>query len=136
MAKMPNIAKKFESGVGFSKGCALLALKKPPPLVPNCLMTSCDATGPCAMTCLAPSTVCTTSYGLRFCTTPCDTRNTAPTTAMGNKTHRVARTMSTQKLPRVSFSFCATPRMNAIAIAMPTAADTKLWYARPAICVK
>ena len=38
--------------------------------------------------CGAFLTVCTTSYGLRFCTTPCDTRNTAPTTAMGNKTHR------------------------------------------------
>ena len=44
--------------------------------------------------------------------------------------------MSTQKLPSVSFSFCAMPRMNAIATAMPTAADTKLWYASPAICVK
>ena len=54
---MPNIARKFVSGVGFSNGCALLALKKPPPLVPNCLMISCDAAGPCAMTCLAPSTV-------------------------------------------------------------------------------
>src|SRR2546430_15849072 len=30
--------------------------KKPPPLVPNSLMTSCDATGPCAMICCV--TVC------------------------------------------------------------------------------
>ena len=51
MAKMPNIARKLVSGVGFSNGCALLALKKPPPLVPNCLMISCDATGPCAIIC-------------------------------------------------------------------------------------
>ena len=42
---------KFESGVGFSNGCALLALKKPPPLVPHSLMISCDATGPWAITC-------------------------------------------------------------------------------------
>ena len=28
-----------------------MALKKPPPLVPHSLMISCDATGPCAMTC-------------------------------------------------------------------------------------
>ncbi len=48
---MPNISRKFDSGVGFSNGCALLALKKPPPLVPNCLMISCDATGPCAIVC-------------------------------------------------------------------------------------
>ncbi len=35
--------------------------------------------------------------------------------------------MSTQKLPMVSFSFWAMPRMNAMATEMPTAADTKLW---------
>ena len=52
MRKMRNIARKLVAGVGFSKGCALLALKKPPPLVPNCLMASCDATGPCAMVCV------------------------------------------------------------------------------------
>ena len=40
------------SGVGFSNGCALLALKKPPPLVPNILIASCEATGPCAMVCV------------------------------------------------------------------------------------
>jgi len=33
MRKMENISKKFERGVGFSNGCALLVLKKPPPLV-------------------------------------------------------------------------------------------------------
>ena len=44
--------------------------------------------------------------------------------------------MSTQKLPSDSFSFCAMPRMKAMATEMPTAAETKLWYARPAICVK
>jgi hypothetical protein len=32
-----NISKKLEKGVGFSNGCALLALKNPPPLVPSCL---------------------------------------------------------------------------------------------------
>ena len=131
------------NGVGFSKGCALLALKKPPPLVPHSLMISCEATGPCAITCLActvaavcGSTSCTRSYGLRFCTTPCDTSSSAPTMQNGSSTHSVARVMSTQKLPSVSRSRAAMPRMNAIASAMPTAADTKLWYASPAICVK
>jgi hypothetical protein len=126
MTKIPNIATQFDSGVGFSNGCELLALKKPPPLVPNCLITSCDATGPCAMTCLAPSTVVTVSYGFRFCTTPCETRKRAPTIAIGSSTHRVARTRSTQKFPIVSVSCCVTPRMNAIATAMPAAAETKL----------
>ena len=46
---------------------------------------------------------------------------------MGSSTQSVARVMSTQKLPIVSFSFWAMPRMKAMATAMPTAADTKLW---------
>lgn len=29
---------QFENGVGFSKGWALLTLKKPPPFAPNCLI--------------------------------------------------------------------------------------------------
>ena len=52
MAKIVNISIRLVSGVGFSNGCALLALKKPPPLVPHSLMISCDATGPCAMVCV------------------------------------------------------------------------------------
>jgi len=31
------INSQLVSGVGFSKGCPALALKKPPPLVPRCL---------------------------------------------------------------------------------------------------
>ncbi len=42
--------------------------------------------------------------------------------------------MSTQKLPTVRRSVRVTPRMTAIAIAMPSAAETKLCHARPAIC--
>ena len=52
MMKIERICRKFENGVGFSKGWALLALKKPPPLVPSILMASCEATGPCAMVCV------------------------------------------------------------------------------------
>src|SRR5579872_1108295 len=48
-AKMLNNSIRLENGVGFSNGCALLALKNPPPLVPHSLIISCDATGPCAM---------------------------------------------------------------------------------------
>ena len=59
MTKIKTIWRKLESGVGFSKGCAELALKKPPPLVPSILMASCDATGPCGMVCTAPSSVVT-----------------------------------------------------------------------------
>ena len=59
IAKIRNIERKFVSGFGFSKGCAAFALKKPPPFVPSCLITSCEATGPSAIVCLAPSSVCT-----------------------------------------------------------------------------
>ena len=68
---------KLESGVGFSNGCAELALKKPPPFVPSILIASCEATGPCAMVCAAPSSVFTSVYGAKFCGTPCHTRNSA-----------------------------------------------------------
>src|SRR5262249_6329596 len=115
IAKIANIASTLLKGVGFSNGCALLALKKPPPFVPNCLMISCDATGPWAIVCSVTTVVCglpsvpvvvtvcgsmtaALSYGLRFCTTPCETRNNAPTIEIGNSTHTVARVMSTQKL--------------------------------------
>ncbi len=43
---MASISRKFASGVGFSYGWAELALKKPPPLVPSCLMASWEAIGP------------------------------------------------------------------------------------------
>src|SRR6185437_36772 len=49
MRKIAIISRKFESGVGFSNGWALFALKKPPPLVPSILMASCEATGPWAI---------------------------------------------------------------------------------------
>ena len=57
IAKIETICTKFESAVGFSNGCAALALKKPPPLVPSILMAICEATGPSAIVCLAPSSV-------------------------------------------------------------------------------
>ena len=72
------------------------------------------------------STSFTVSYGFRFCTTPCDTSTSAPTMQNGSSTHRQLRTRSTQKLPMVSISRRAMPRMKAMASAMPTAAETKL----------
>ena len=55
--KIDTIWMKLLSAVGFSYGCAALALKKPPPLVPSILIATCEATGPCAMVCCAPSKV-------------------------------------------------------------------------------
>src|SRR5574339_1126832 len=111
---MGNISKKFEKGVGFSYGCAELTLKKPPPLVPSCLIAICEAAGPTAMTCSVSldflvlgwpfssrtglpslsttgssySEGCTTvavGYALKVCTVPCETRIRARTTDNGNR---------------------------------------------------
>ena len=44
--KISSISTRFVSAVGFSNGCAELALKKPPPSPLNSLIASCEATGP------------------------------------------------------------------------------------------
>jgi hypothetical protein len=49
IAKIASIWRKFESGVGFSKGWAALAFMKPPPFVPSILIATWEAIGPCAM---------------------------------------------------------------------------------------
>ncbi len=72
--------------LGFSNGIALLTLKKPPPLVPSSLMTSCEATGPSASVCSPPASVPKVSYGDRFWITPCETRKSAPTIEIGRRT--------------------------------------------------
>jgi len=74
MEKMRTISRKFTSGVGFSNGWALLALKKPPPFVPSILITSCEATGPRVITCFRPSSVVTSRDAENVCGTPAATR--------------------------------------------------------------
>jgi hypothetical protein len=51
MSRMASSSRKLDRGVGFSSGWAELTLKKPPPLVPSCLMAIWDAAGPTAMVC-------------------------------------------------------------------------------------
>ncbi len=48
MTRISSISKKLVKPVEFSNGKAELTLKKPPPLVPSSLITSCEATGPWA----------------------------------------------------------------------------------------
>ena len=57
MSRRASISRKFEIGVGFSNGCAELALKKPPPLVPSCLMAIWLAAGPTAIVCCVTTVV-------------------------------------------------------------------------------
>ena len=55
---------------------------------------------------------------------------------VGSSTQSEARVVSTQKLPRVFDSRREIPRTSAMARAMPTAAEKKLWYASVSICVR
>ena len=50
------------SGVGFSYGCAELTLKKPPPLVPSCLIAICEAAGPIGKVCVGHLGILVTSW--------------------------------------------------------------------------
>ncbi len=65
---------KLVSAFGFSNGIAELTLKKPPPLVPSCLIATCEATGPRARACWAPSSVFAPTAPPRVWTTPWETR--------------------------------------------------------------
>ena len=84
-----------------------------------------------------PRRVFTATSAWKFWTTPArHEEERARRSEMGSRTQRIARVQSNQKLPMpVAFSR-ATPRITATAIAIPVAADRKLWRARPAICVK
>ena len=63
-------------------------------------------------------------------------RMIAAITDSGNRIRMMPRTRSTQKLPRSLVLRRASPRTNAMATAMPTAAETKFCTARPAICTR
>ena len=69
-------------------------MKKPPPLVPSCLMATCEAAGPTAMFwvvhggAVASVVACTKAacwVSWKVCTTPCDSRTTAKTIDSGSR---------------------------------------------------
>ena len=69
-AKIDTISTRLVSALGFSNGCAELALKKPPPLVPSIFIASCEAVGPTAIVCFAPSSVVASTEAPSVCVTP------------------------------------------------------------------
>ena len=71
--------------VGFSNGCAELALYGPPPFVPSSLIASCDAIGPPGIVWVAPETVVASVNPCRFWTTPWLTRISATTIGQRKK---------------------------------------------------
>ncbi len=85
MTRISSISKKLVNPVGFSNGKAELTLKKPPPLVPSSLITSCEATGPWPRIWLPPVRVWITVAWLRFWITPWETRKRAPTIETGTR---------------------------------------------------
>ena len=105
-------SRKFDSGVGFSNGCAEFTLKKPPPLVPSCLIAICDAAGPSAMRLLGrPRLPSASVVGLRAAAPSRSRRRSAPRPARRGRARARStaaagcrasiRVRSTQKLPIV-----------------------------------
>ena len=85
ISRMNSSSTKFENAVGFSNGIALLTLKKPPPLVPSCLIAICEAAGPSASVCSPPVSVVTSREPLSVWITPWETRTSAPTNESGSR---------------------------------------------------
>ena len=100
--------------VGFSSGVVEFAPRKPPPLVPRCLMISSAAMGPMAMVWKVPSSVFTTMLASKFWGTPCHTSSRPPTMENGSSRRVVMRVRSAKKLPTSSLVLPVSPRMNAM----------------------
>ena len=92
--------------------------------------------GPPGIDWVAPSTVWTVRVAWKFCTTPWLTRTMAKAKDSGRNSRVVVRVRSTQKFPMVLARRRVSPRMRATATAAPTAAETKLCMASPAIWVR
>src|SRR5271157_3349232 len=72
---------------------------------------------------------------LKVCTHPWDTKKTAKMLDKKSKI-TVPLTKSDQKLPSFVADFLANPRIVAIKMAIPVAADKKFWTVNPSIWVK
>ena len=119
ISRIASTSRKFDSGVGFSNGCAELTLKKPPPLVPSCLIATCEAAGPCGSRCVLIGLASRAgrpwpASPLRPAAAAAPRRrrevlhhalarpaHSASTNDSGSSTYSVLRVRSTQKLPIV-----------------------------------
>ena len=130
--RIARISTTLLNGVGFSNGCAELAAKIPPPLVPSSLIASWDATGASALVTALPSRPVEAKPLWNDWITPWLNRIRAITKENGRRMRREPRVRSTQKLPiSPPLATRMKPRTNAMATAMPTAAETKFCTARP-----
>ena len=123
--------------VGFSNGMAQLTLKKPPPLVPSCLIATCEATGPSARVWPAAgerrAASSVAAEGLDHALGDEDQG------ADDRERQQDVEQDADQVAPEVAerrAAAAAKPRITAASTAMPTAAETKFWTASPAIWAK
>ena len=126
-----TISNAFDQKVGFSSGWVELGPKKPPPLVPSCLIATKAAAGPRAMVCATPSSVVTCAAPCSVIGTPLSAITAAMIIASGSSTKNEARCKSTKKLPMVGFP--PMPRASAARAAMPVAAETNWSHISPPI---
>ena len=140
ISRIASTSRKFESGVGFSNGCAELTLKKPPPFVPSCLIAICEAAGPSGdhllgRPALAPSRVlsvgcrrswhaaCVGAEGLHDALRDEDEREDERERQQDVERARASGRPRSCRSCRPSAR--AKPRISATSTAMPVAAETK-----------
>ena len=138
MATMAPMASRFVIGLGFSKGWAELAPKKPPPFSPSCLIASKPATGPRPRIWVAPSRVITLTGPPRVMGTPLISRIKPNPRLRGSSTRVSERIRSLWKLPRGRPQM---PRIKAKPTARPVAAEVNIrncrapsWARSPRLC--
>ena len=85
--------------MGFSNGCAELTLKKPPPLLPSCLIAIQARQRAAGDELLDSLDRVTARKPWKFAMTPWLPSTTANRREIGSRMRVVPRTMSTQKLP-------------------------------------
>ena len=131
-----RIDSRLASGVGFSNGCAELAPRTPPPLVPRSLSASWEATGAVEICCAVPSRAVTATPPDSDWIMPWVRNSAAKIRPRGSNTRTTARVRSTQKLPITLLRTRQNPRTTATATAIPTAAETKFCTVSPIIWVR
>ena len=128
MTRMRSFSSQFVSGVGFSNGWAELALTKPPPLVPSSLIASCDGDRPegdrLRGALEGGHALPARRSGLRDALPDEDERRDERDRQQD--VQHGARQVDPEVADRRSTRRRTMPRISAIAIAMPTAADDEV----------
>ena len=135
ISRIASTSRKFESGVGFSNGCAEFTLKKPPPFVPSCLIAICEAAGPSGSSCSVTGLPVRVGGRVEQRHRLVGARSSAPRPARPAPARARARAAAGRRAccargrPRSCRSRrrarARMPRISATSTAMPVAAETK-----------